>query len=112
MHRTTTALASAFIISTMSAALLSAQGTTETKFRGCLLPGSADTFLLTNAVAKGDKTKTKVSLKVVADNPKVKVADRVTQEVEITGTVTPSTTAGQPGTLKATKVSWKADYCG
>jgi hypothetical protein len=110
MHRTTIALASAFVL---SAALLSAQGTTETKFRGCLLPGaSEDTFLLTKAVAKDDKTKTKVSLKVVADNPKVKVGDRVTQEVEITGTVTPSTVEGQPATLKATKVSWKADYCG
>lgn len=110
MHRTTIAIAGAIV---MSAALLSAQGKTETKYRGCLLPGSSEgSFLLTNAVAKDDKAKTKVSLKVVAENPKVKVADRVTQEVEVTGTVTPSTVAGQPGTLTATKISWKADYCG
>lgn len=110
MNRATIAIAGAIV---MSAALLSAQNKTETKFRGCLLPGSAQGgFLLTNAVAKDDKTKTTVSLKVVAENTKVKVADRVTQEVEITGTVTPSTTAGQPGTLTATKIAWKSDYCG
>jgi len=99
----------------MSAALLSAQGSTksETKFRGCLNPGSSqENYLLTNAVAKDDKAKTKTSLKVVPESPKVNLEAQVTHEVEITGTVTPSTKEGQPGTLTATKISWKADYCG
>jgi hypothetical protein len=110
MHRTTIALAGAVI---MSAALLSAQGnTTATKYRGCLIPGSSQgNFMLNNAVAKGDKTKTKMSLKVVPESDKVNVEAQVTHEVEITGTVTPGT-QGQPGTLTATKIDWKADYCG
>ena len=110
MHRTTIALASAII---MSAALLSAQaGKTETKYNGCLIPGSSETsFMLTNAVAKGDKTKTKVSLKVVPANAKVNVGAQVTHAVEITGTVAPGSNK-EPGTLTATKISWKADYCG
>ncbi len=104
MHRTTIALAGAIV---MSAALLSAQGnTTATKYRGCLIPGSSEgSFVLSNAVAKTDKTKTKVSLKVVPENAKVNVGTHVTHEVEITGSVT-------AGTITATQISWKADYCG
>jgi hypothetical protein len=95
----------------MSAALLSAQGTTKT-YRGCLVPGSSQgNYLLNSAVAKGDKTKTKVSLKVVPGSPKVNVEAQLTHEVEITGTVTEGS-QGQPGTLTAEKISWKADYCG
>ena len=110
MHRTTIALASAII---MSAALLSAQGnTTATTYRGCLIPGSSESsYMLTSAVAKGDKTRTKVSLKVVPENAKINVGTHVTHEVEITGSVTAGS-PGQPGTLTATKISWKADYCG
>jgi len=103
MHRTTIALAGAIV---MSAALLSAQGSTATTYRGCLVPGSSEgNFVLNNAVAKGDKTKTKVSLKVVPESAKVNVGAQVTHEVEVTGTVSGST-------LTATKISWKADYCG
>jgi len=110
MHRTTIALAGALV---MSAALLSAQGSSSTAtYRGCLVPGSSQgNFLLNSAVAKGDKDKTKVSLKVVAENPKVNLDAQVTHEVEVTGTVTPGAN-GQPATLNATKISWKADYCG
>jgi hypothetical protein len=110
MHRTTIALAGAII---MSAALLSAQTkTSATKYRGCLVPGSSQgNYLLNNAVASDDKAKTKMSLKVVPESAKVNVEAQVTHEVEITGTVTPGA-QGQPGTLTATKISWKADYCG
>ena len=110
MHRTTIALAGAVLF---SAALLTAQSNNPTTYRGCLLPGSAQgNYLLTNAVAKGDKTKTKVTLRVAPENAKVNLEAQVTREVEVTGSVTPSTQEGQPGTLTATKVSWKADYCG
>lgn len=111
MHRTTIALAGALIV---SAALLSAQSAGQTvTYRGCLLPGSSsDSFLLNKAVAKGDKSKTKVMLNVVPDNEKVNVGAQVTHEVEVTGTLTPGSDKEQPGTLKATKISWKADYCG
>ena len=109
MHRTTIALAGALV---MSAALLSAQGSTEVKYRGCLVPGSGEgNYVLSNAVAKGDKTKTKVQLKVVPDNAKVKVESGLTHDVEITGTVTPGS-EGKPGTLTAKKIEWKAEYCG
>ena len=93
----------------MSAARLSAQGTTETKFRGCLLPGSSDgSFMLTNAVAKDDKTRRRSRSGVPKPESRLAIASRRKSK---SGTVTPSTT-GQPGTLKATKVSWKADYAG
>ena len=96
----------------MSAALLSAQSGTPATYRGCLIPGSSSgNYTLISAVAKGDKTKTKVTLKVVPENEKVNVEAQVTHEVEITGTVTAGTNE-QPGTLTATKISWKADYCG
>ena len=109
MHRTTIALAGALV---MSAALLSAQGSTATTYRGCLIPGSSEgNFVLNNAVAKGDKTKTKVQLKVVPESAKVNVESGLTHDVEITGTVTPST-EGKPGTLTAKKIEWKAEYCG
>jgi len=109
MHRTTIALAGAIVL---GAALLSAQTTTPATYRGCLVPGSGEgNYVLANAVAKGDKTKTKVQLKVVPENPKVKVEAQLTHEVEVTGTVTPGA-QGQPATMSATKISWKAEYCG
>ena len=91
-------------------------------FNGCLQPGStADTFLLTAAKEKGDKSKgaSKVALKVVPASEKVKLGDRVLQAVEIKGTVADAaSTGGTPETgealktLTATSVTWKADYCG
>lgn len=109
MHRTTIALAGALV---MSAALLSAQSGTPVTYRGCLIPGSSsNNYTLISAVAKGDKDKKKVTLKVVPANDKVNVEAQVTHEVEIVGTVTAGTD-DQPGTLTATKISWKADYCG
>jgi len=109
MHRTTIALAGAIV---MSAALLSAQGSTAVTYRGCLVPGSGSgNYVLANAVAKGDKTKTKTQLKVVPENAKVNMEAQLTHEVEVVGSVTPGT-EGKPGTLTATKISWKADYCG
>ncbi|TAK16189.1 MAG: hypothetical protein EPO35_05840 [Acidobacteria bacterium] len=110
MHRTTIALAGAVLL---SAALLTAQSSNPTTYRGCLQPGTSQgNYLLTNAVAKGDKTRSKVALKVVPENAKVNLEAQVTHEVEVTGSVTPSAQQGQPGTLTATKVAWKADYCG
>src|SRR5262245_3925803 len=109
MHRTTIAIAGAVI---MSAALLSAQGSTAVTYRGCLVPGSGSgNYVLSSAFANGDKSKTKVQLKVVPDNAKVNIEAQLTHEVEVTGTVTPGA-EGKPGTISATKISWKADYCG
>ena len=125
MHRTTIALVGAAFL---SAAVLSAQNTTSKStaamkspassgttvtYSGCLIPGStSDTFVLSNATAKGDKAKEKLSLNVVPSSSKVKVADRVTNAVEVVGTVTPAAQKGDAPTLTATKISWKADYCG
>ena len=125
MHRTTIALVGAAF---MSAAVLSAQNTTATPaassktpassantvtYTGCLIPGSTgDSFVLANATAKGDKAKQKVSLNVVPSSSKVKVADRLTNAVEVVGTVTPAAKSGDAPTLTVTKISWKGDYCG
>jgi hypothetical protein len=126
MHRTTIAFVGAAF---MSVAVLSAQTPTATPsppsktsgaasantvtYTGCLIPGpSADSFILSNATAKGDKAKQKVSLNVVPSSTKVKVADRMTNAVEVVGTVTPATQKGDAPTLTVTKISWKGDYCG
>ena len=125
MNRTTIALVGAAFL---SAAVLSAQNSTAkpaamakapassgntVTYTGCLIPGATgDAFVLSNATAKGDKTKEKVSLNVVPSSSKVKVADRVTNAVEVVGTVTPAAQKGDAPTLTATKISWKADYCG
>jgi hypothetical protein len=126
MHRTTIAFVGAAL---MSVAVLSAQTPTATpaassknsdsasastvKYTGCLIPGAtADSFILSNATAKGDKAKEKVSLNVVPSSSKVKVADRVTNAVEVEGTVTPAAQKGDAPTLTVTKISWKGDYCG
>ena len=91
-------------------------------FNGCLQPGStAETFLLTAAKEKGDKSKgaSKTALKVVPASAKVKLGDRMLQAVEIKGTVADApATGGSAETgeslkiLTATSVTWKADYCG
>ncbi len=78
-----------------------------TKFTGCLMPGSGETFMLMNAQEKGQKDKR--TLKVVPASDKVDVAAHVTQEVEIVGTVSGT---GSAAVLNATKISRKADYCG
>lgn len=89
---------------------------------GCLQPGSAaNTFLLTAAKEKGDKSRgaSKMALKVIPATDKVKLGDRVLQAVEIKGTVTDAASTGGSAetgealkTLTATSVTWKADYCG
>lgn len=127
MHRTTIAFVGAAF---MSVAVLSAQNTTGTTaaasktpassanavtYTGCLIPGpgpTGDSFILSNATAKGDKAKAKVQLNVVPSSAKVKVADRVTNAVEVVGTVTPAAQKGDAPTLTVTKISWKGDYCG
>ena len=56
-------------------------------FTGCLNPGSnADSFYLTSAKQKGAKNADK-SVKVVPANPKVKLDQFLTNEVELTGTI-------------------------
>jgi hypothetical protein len=108
MHRSFIAFAGALAL---GAALVSAQGQEKT-YRGCLIPSTGDSFLLIKAVEKGDKSKTKVNITVVPATEKVNVGQRVNNEVEVTGTVTPGKSEGEPATLSATKISWKADYCG
>ena len=116
----------------MSAAVLAAQdsrgaGSTSGSavqtvvYRGCLNLGTAEgTFFMSKASEKNQKDKDKVSLKVTAANDKVKLEPFVLKEVEITGTIeaAPAASTGQAeggevlSTLKATKVTWKNDYCG
>jgi len=126
MHRTTIALVGRRILKKkiLSAQTPSANRAAAPKapaasanntvtYSGCLIPGSAaDSFILSNATAKGDKSKEKVSLNVVPSSSKVKVADRVTNAVEVVGTVTPAAQKGDAPTLTVTKISWKGDYCG
>ncbi len=89
-------------------------------YRGCLNKGSADrTFVLTKATEKGQKGAEKVTFKVVAATDKVSLERFVLNEVEVTGTMdgTPapagSAESGETlATLTATKVTWRADYCG
>lgn len=78
-----------------------------TKFTGCLVPGSGQSFMLMNAQEKGQKDKR--TLKVTAASDKVDVAAHVTQEVEVVGTVSGT---GSSATLNATKITRKSDYCG
>ena len=80
-----------------------------TVYYGCLVPGSEpDAFTLINAREKGQKTKDKATYKVAAD-PKLDVMHFVTQEVEITGTVSGT---GSAAVLTATKIKRRSDYCG
>ena len=129
MRRTVVATLSAAV---MSAAVLAAQdsrgaGSTSGSavqtvvYRGCLNLGTAEgTFFMSKASEKNQKDKDKVSLKVTAANDKVKLEPFVLKEVEITGTIeaAPAASTGQAeggevlSTLKATKVTWKNDYCG
>ena len=135
MHRTFVATIGAVIA---SAAFLAAQaktpqpaagsttaqaaGKTQT-FIGCLGPGSSENaFLLSNAEEKGVKGGAKhLNFKVVAASEKVNLEERVTQQVEVTGTFsdsTPPASTNESGsgeklpTFSATKVTYKADYCG
>ncbi len=132
MHRTFVATIGAVIA---SAAFLAAQtkpttpaaqaaapaaGKTVT-YIGCLGPGSSENqFLMSNAEEKGVKGGQKhLYFKVVPASEKVNLEERVTQQVEITGTfsdATPPATSSESGeklpTFTATKVSYKADYCG
>ena len=90
---------------------------------GCLGPGSSEnTFLLSNAEEKGHKGKAEhLYFKVVPASEKVNLEERVTQQVEVTGTFsdsTPPVAGSESGageklpTFSATKVTYKADYCG
>ena len=90
---------------------------------GCLGPGSSEnTFMLSNAEEKGVKGGAKhLNFKVVAASEKVNLEERVTQQVEVTGTFsdsTPPAASSESGageklpTLSATSVKYKADYCG
>lgn len=129
MHRTFVATIGAVIA---SAAFLAAQAKTTppaaaqsaaktVTYIGCLGPGSSENnFLLSNAEEKGVKGGAKhLYFKVVPASEKVNLEERVTQQVEITGTFTDSTppaTSSESGeklpTFSATSVKFKADYCG
>jgi hypothetical protein len=86
-------------------------------FTGCLNPGSsADSFYLTSAKQKGVKNADK-SLKVVPANPKVKLDQFVTGEVELTGTIDQAEApaadaAAKARTLTVTKVKLRQQACG
>jgi hypothetical protein len=94
------------------AAQTSSAGANTVTFRGCLNQGAADrTYVLSNAAEKGQKDKKRVTLKVVSGSEKVKLDQFLSRDVEITGEVRDG--AGDSlDTLSATKVTWKADYCG
>jgi hypothetical protein len=104
----------------MSVAALAAQDKDSKVYRGCLNLGATEgTFYMSKAAEKGQKGKDKVSLKVTPASDKVKLEPFVLKEVEITGTfeaapASATTTEGGEvlSTLKATKVTWKNDYCG
>lgn len=112
MKRTIVALLGTILI---SAVAISAQqkpappaDTTQAKtFGGCLVPGSSDgSYTLIGVSEKGQKGHDdNRTLKVVPASPKVDLAAHVTQEVEVTGTLSGTV-------LTATKVSRKSDYCG
>ena len=132
MHRTFVATIGAVIASaaflaaqakpTQPASSSAAQGAGKTvTYIGCLGPGSSETtFLLSNAEEKGNKNGAKhLYFKVVPASEKVNLEERVTQQVEVTGTFTDSTppaTSSESGeklpTFTATSVKYKADYCG
>jgi hypothetical protein len=104
----------------MSVAALSGQDKGSTVvYRGCLNLGTTEgTFFMSKASEKSQKDKEKISLKVTPATDKVKLEPFVLKEVEISGTFEAAPAGGsaeggeQPGTLKATKVTWKNDYCG
>jgi hypothetical protein len=112
----------------VSAAMVSAQGSAQSGsadgtvvYRGCLSTGAGQgNFILSKATEKGQKSKDKISLKVTAASDKVKLETFLLREVEITGTLgTPTNgnpTLSEGGevlrTLTATKITWRADYCG
>jgi hypothetical protein len=108
----------------VSGAALSARETSNqtpantVTYRGCLNQGTGDkTYVLANAQEKGQKGKEKVTFKVVPATEKVSLERFLTNEVEVTGTLdksagTPSDKGGTLGTFTATKVSWRADFCG
>jgi len=98
----------------VSAAVVSAHAAPQKSgsdrvFSGCLIPGpTANSYLLTAATEKGVKDKDKATFVVVAGSDKVNVGRYVTNAVEVHG----SLADGNPPTISATKVNWKADYCG
>ena len=133
MNRTFAAVCGAVLVST---ALIGAQGkpagegnsgennnsasAVTVTFTGCLNPGSnSDSFYLTSAKQKGVKSSDK-SLKVLAANPKVKLAQFLTSEVEVTGTIDPADAPAADkadGTTKArtltvTKAKLRNQFCG
>lgn len=132
IRRTVVATLSAAVIGTVVLAAQdgrsggSTSGSTSAQtvvYRGCLNLGTADgTFFMSKAAEKNQKGKEKISLKVTPATDKVKLEPFILKEVEITGTVegaTAGATSGAAaeggevlGTLKATKVTWKNDYCG
>ena len=133
MNRTFLAVCGAMVL---SAALVGAQqkpagegNTSETNsgasantvtFTGCLNPGSnADSYYLTNAKQKGVKNADK-SIKIVPANPKVKLDQFVTGEVELTGTIDQTDAApadkadgaAKARTLTVTKAKLRSQSCG
>jgi hypothetical protein len=87
-----------------------AQTGAEKVYIGCLVPGpTSGTYALISATEKGSKDKAKLQF-FVAPGPKVNLEAQLTHEVEVMGTVS-NESATQP-TLNATKVKWRADYCG
>ena len=133
MNRTFLAVCGAMVLST---ALIGAQqkpagegnnsenssgaSATTVTFTGCLNPGSnADSYYLTNAKQKGVKNADK-SLKIVPANPKVKLDQFVTGEVELTGTIDQADApagdkadgAAKARTLTVTKAKLRQQACG
>jgi hypothetical protein len=128
MNRTFLAVCGAVV---MSAALVGAQNkpspeTTNNSganantvtFTGCLNAGSsADSYYLTNAKRKGVKNADK-TLKIVPANPKVKLEQFLTQEIEVTGPIDPpDSSAGSDApsaarTVTVTKVKFRTQSCG
>jgi hypothetical protein len=107
---------SAVVVSAQDNKEKKAQPAEGTKYVGCLSQGSTQgTFTLSGATEKGKKG-TKMVFKVVPASDKVDLASRVSNQVEITGTASgEGVKEGESGvlpTISATKVSWKADYCG
>jgi hypothetical protein len=132
MNRTFAAVCGAVLVSTT---LIGAQGrpageshsgdnsnsasAASVTFTGCLNPGSnADSFYLTSAKQKGVKNADK-SVKVVPANPKVKLDQFLTREVELVGTLDQPDAASadtadgaKARTLTVTKAKVRNDSCG
>ncbi len=78
-------------------------------YYGCLVPGSDPGSLsLINATEKGQKGKEKGNYRLQAD-PKLDAGHFVTNEVEVTGTVSGS---GSSAVLTISKIKRRSDYCG